>query len=157
MKSIRLSMLIYILLVAMCFACTSRQNEKSDMDQLMSAISENDNAWNNLDVNKIVGMFAEDGILLNDNSEMLMGREAIKHSFEVMQKPEELNFKRDKVEVKMEGNMAYEIVNQVVTFKYKDAEPQAENNKYIHVWKKQEDGSWRVIIDMNNSRTRPSE
>jgi uncharacterized protein (TIGR02246 family) len=146
------SLLVYILLALMSISCTSKQNEKTDMNQLMTAISENDDAWNALDVNKIVGMFAENGTVLNNNSEMLRGREAIRKSFEIEPKYEKLEFKRDKVEVKMEGNMAYEIVNQIVTFKLKEQESQTILNKYIHIWEKQKDGSWKVLIDMNNLR-----
>jgi uncharacterized protein (TIGR02246 family) len=136
----------------MGISCTTKQYEKQEMDQLLSAITENDNAWNNLDVDKIVGMFAENGTLLNDNSEMLRGREAIRKAFEIEQKYEKLEFKRDKVEVSKKGNMAYEIVNQTVSFKYLNLDPQVEINKYIHIWEKQKDGSWKVLIDMNNSR-----
>ncbi len=157
MKNYRLSVLIFLWIIVMCFSCTSKQNEKTDMNQLLSAISENDNAWNNLDVEKIVGMFSEDGTLLNDKSEMLRGKEAIRKSFEMMQKFEKLEFKRDKVEVKIVGKIAYEIVNQIVTFKRKDEEPQTELNKYIHIWEKQNDGSWRVLIDMNNLRPQSGE
>jgi uncharacterized protein (TIGR02246 family) len=123
------------------------------MDKLLSAISENDNAWNNLNVDKIVGMFAENGTLLNDNSEMSRGRDAIRRSFENAVKAEKLEFKRDKVEITLKGNMAYEIVNQAVSFKYQDKELQTALNKYIHIWEKQKDGSWKVLIDMNNLRT----
>jgi ketosteroid isomerase-like protein len=48
--------------------------------------------------------------------------------------------------------MAYEIVNQIVTFKLKEQESQTILNKYIHIWEKQKDGSWKVLIDMNNLR-----
>ena len=157
MKHNCLSLLVCFLFAVMCLSCTSKQNEKREMDQLLSAISENDNAWDNLDVDKIVGMFAEEGTLLNNNSEMLRGREAIRKSFENLQKTEKLEFKRDKVEVTLKGNMAYEIVNQTVSFKYQDKEPQTEINKYIHVWEKQKDGSWKVLIDMNNLRKPSSE
>ena len=152
MKHNHHSFLIFFLLAIVCLSCTSNQNDKREMDMLLSAISENDNAWNNLDADKIVGMFAENGTLLNDNSEMLRGKEAIRKSFENLQKTEKLEFKRDKVEVTLKGNMAYEIVNQTVSFKYQDKEPQTEINKYIHIWEKQKDGSWKVLIDMNNTR-----
>ena len=140
------------LLALMCLSCNSMQNEKREMDKFLSAISENDNAWNNLDVDKIVGMFAENGTLLNDNSEMSRGREAIRRSFENAVKAEKLEFKRDKVEVTLKGNMAYEIINQTLSLKYQDKEPHTVLNKYIHVWEKQKDGSWKVLIDMNNMR-----
>jgi uncharacterized protein (TIGR02246 family) len=140
------------LLALMCLSCSSKQNEKRNMDELLSAISENDNAWNNFNADKIAAMFSENGTALNNNSEMLRGREAIKRYLETMQKPEKFEFKRDKVEVTLKGNMAYEIVNQAISMKYQDKEPQTVLNKYIHVWEKQKDGSWKVLIDMNNMR-----
>ena len=139
-------------LVLMCLSCNSKQNEKREMDKLLSAISENDNAWNNLNADKIAALFAENGTVLNNNSEIMKGREAIKRHLETMQKPEKFEFKRDKVEVTLKGNMAYEIVNQTISLKYLDKEPQTVLNKYIHVWEKQKDGSWKVLIDMNNMR-----
>jgi uncharacterized protein (TIGR02246 family) len=172
-KSIIMKKLFYLLtaLFIIIAGCNQRPKEKeskvkvkksiavlpfrndSTMDQLLSTITANDKAWDNLDVEKIVGMFAENGTLLNDNSEMLRGKEAIKKSFETLQKTQKIEFKRDKVEVSLKGNMAYEIVNQTVSFQYQGKEPQTELNKYIHVWEKQKDGSWKVLIDMNNSRT----
>jgi len=140
------------LLALMCLSCNNKQNEKREMVKLLSAISENDNAWNNLNADKIAAMFAENGTALNNNLEMLRGREAIKRYLEAMQKPEKFEVKRDKVEVTLKGNMAYEIVNQAISMKYQDKEPQTVLNKYIHVWEKQKDGSWKVLIDMNNMR-----
>jgi uncharacterized protein (TIGR02246 family) len=152
MKNYRYSLVIFSLICVICSSCTNSQDAKSDMNQLMVAISENDNAWNNLDAEKIAGMFAEDGTLLNDDVETLKGKEAIRKSFEMMQKVEKIEFKRDKVDIKLKGNIAYEIVNQTITYKLTDMEPQTELNKYIHIWEKQKDGSWRVLIDMNNGR-----
>jgi uncharacterized protein (TIGR02246 family) len=153
MKQIFYSFLGCFLLVLMCFSCSNKQYGKHDLDQLMSTINENDNAWNNLDADKIVSLFAPDGTLLNDDSELLRGHDAIRKSFEEMQKPEKLEFKRDKVEVKLKGNFAYEIVNQTVSVKFIDQEPHDFLVKYIHIWEKQDDGSWRVLIDMNNTLT----
>lgn len=157
MKKSVFSLSISLLILLISTSCTYKLNEQEEMAQLQKAISENENAWNNLDVEKIVGMFAENGTLLNDNSEMLRGKNAIKKYFDTMVKTEELEFKRDKVEVSMKGNMAYEIVNQTVSFKYPGKESQTEINKYIHLWEKQGDGSWKVLIDMNNSRSSSTE
>jgi uncharacterized protein (TIGR02246 family) len=144
--------LLLILFLGIGLYNLSAQNEKKEMEQLQKAISENDNAWNNIDIDKIVRMFAENGTLLNDNSDMLRGKVAIRKYFESAEKGVKMEFKRDKVEVSLKGNMAYEIVNQTGSIKYPDKEPQTFVNKYIHVWEKQKDGSWKVLIDMNNRR-----
>jgi ketosteroid isomerase-like protein len=44
-----------------------------------------------------------------------------------------------------------------MALKNKDEEPQTEINKYIHIWKKQHDGTWHVLIDIVNRRTPPCE
>jgi uncharacterized protein (TIGR02246 family) len=144
--------LLLILFLGIGLYNLSAQNEKKEMEQLQKAISENDNAWNNIDIDKIVGMFAENGTLLNDDSDMLRGKVAIRKFFDSVEKGEKIELKRDKVEVSLKGNMAYEIVNQTGSIKYLNKEPQTFVNKYIHVWEKQKDGSWKVLIDMNNRR-----
>jgi ketosteroid isomerase-like protein len=32
----------------------------------------------------------------------------------------------------------------------KDGQPTTETGKYVTVWKKQKDGSWKVALDMGN-------
>ena len=76
MKNYSHFLIILFFIGAMCLSCTGNKNEAAEMNKLMSTISANDNAWNILDVEKIVGMFAEDGMLLNDNSEILKGKDA---------------------------------------------------------------------------------
>ena len=157
MKNHRLLLFIYLLICVLCLNCTGDKIEKPDLDQLNIAITELDNAWNNMDIEKIVGIFAEDATYLTEDSEMLKGQDAIRQALEAYPKTAKNEFNRDKVEVKIESNMAYEIVNQTITFQNKDEEAQTEINKYIHIWKKQNDGTWRVLIDMVNRRTPPCE
>jgi ketosteroid isomerase-like protein len=33
----------------------------------------------------------------------------------------------------------------------KDGKPQVEHGKYTSIWKKQGDGSWKVVLDMGNA------
>jgi uncharacterized protein (TIGR02246 family) len=136
-----------------CVSGFSAQKDNSEMSKFLATVDAFDKAWDALDVDKIVGLFAEDATFLSENAPLLRGRKAIRESFSGP-KPEKLAFTRDKVEVCLEGDFAYEIVNQVVESKMKDQAPTTLLNKYIHIWKKQKDGSWRVLIDMNNLRTK---
>lgn len=60
-----------LLITTISLSCNNKSGEKNDMDKLLSAIADNDNAWNNLNVEKIIGMFSENGTLLSDNAEIL--------------------------------------------------------------------------------------
>jgi ketosteroid isomerase-like protein len=37
----------------------------------------------------------------------------------------------------------------------KDGKPVVENGKYTSIWKKQKDGSWKVVLDMGNASAVP--
>jgi ketosteroid isomerase-like protein len=38
----------------------------------------------------------------------------------------------------------------------KDGNPVVEHGKYTSIWKKQRDGSWKVVLDMGNASTESS-
>ena len=38
----------------------------------------------------------------------------------------------------------------------KDGNPAVEHGKYTSIWKKQKDGSWKVVLDMGNSSNSPT-
>jgi ketosteroid isomerase-like protein len=38
----------------------------------------------------------------------------------------------------------------------KAGKPSIEYGKYVSIWKKQKDGSWKVVMDMGNSSPRPN-
>ena len=153
---------ISILLAALFSICLSSpvllaqaKVKRGEMDKLRSAVDGLADAYNRLDVDKILGLYAEDATYLIEDAEMLRGKEAIRKYFSEAL-PEKVQCKRDIIDLKIEGNLAYEIVNQVVTVQMKGQAAQTIPNKYIHIWKKQKDGSWKVLIDMFNRRTKPN-
>lgn len=148
-------LLAVVLLVCLFSPVALAQTGKSEMDKLRKAVNELAEAYNRLDVDRILSIYAEDATYLIEDAEMLRGKEAIRKYFS-QELPEKVQFKRDIIDLKIEGKMAYEIVNQVVTVQMKGQEPQTIPNKCIHVWKKQKDGSWKVLIDMFNRRTKPN-
>lgn len=41
--------------------------------------------------------------------------------------------------------------------KDKDGKPVVDHGKYTSIWKKQKDGSWKVVLDMGNSSAEPAQ
>jgi uncharacterized protein (TIGR02246 family) len=152
----KFSMLLAVVLLVCLFSPVAlAQTGKSEMDKLRKAVNELAEAYDRLDVDKILNIYAEDATYLIEDAEMLRGKDAIR-TYVSQALPEKVQFKRDIIDLKIEGNLAYEIVNQVVTLQMKGQASQIIPNKYIHVWKKQRDGSWKVLIDMVNRRTKPN-
>ena len=53
------------------------------------------------------------------------------------------------------GNLAYVRGNFDLTFIINDSTQVPDTGKYIEVWKKQEDGSWKIKVDIWNSDNPP--
>jgi len=79
------------------------------------------------------------------------GMEAIKAVLTpMMQDPNfALSFTTDKVEVS--GILAYTQGTLSSRSTGRDGKPLADTGKYLTVWKKQDDGSWKAIEDIFNS------
>jgi uncharacterized protein (TIGR02246 family) len=58
-----------------------------------------------------------------------------------------LSFAPTKIEVSRSGDLAYEIGNYEMTTNDKHGKPQTAKAKYIVVWAKQADGSWKAVVD----------
>jgi len=58
-------------------------------------------------------------------------------------------------QVEGSGNLAYVRGNYDLTFIVNDSTQVPDKGKYIEVWKKQDDGSWKVVVDIWNSNLSP--
>ncbi|MGA8309112.1 MAG: nuclear transport factor 2 family protein, partial [Terriglobales bacterium] len=61
-----------------------------------------------------------------------------------------------KAEMAASGDLGYTFGNYVLKSKDKDGHAVAHYGKYATVWKKQKDGSWKVVMDMGNSSPNPA-
>ena len=55
-----------------------------------------------------------------------------------------------KAEVSLSADMGWTWGNYVYKAKNEDGEEIQRRGKYLNVWKKQEDGSWKVAVDIGN-------
>ena len=62
-----------------------------------------------------------------------------------------LTWQPTKAEVASSGDMGYTIGTYELKFDGPDGTPVVDNGKYMTVWKKQADGSWKVAVDMFNT------
>jgi ketosteroid isomerase-like protein len=62
-----------------------------------------------------------------------------------------LTWHPDKAGVARSGELGYTSGKYKVSFKDESGKTISDKGKYLMVWKKQSDGAWKVLFDMNNS------
>jgi ketosteroid isomerase-like protein len=150
---------VTVLVFLIVSACTSLCQTKEKAE---GAVLVADAAWLKTyiekDVDKSVAFCDEQGSLLWPSSPAATGKNAIAKltasafaisDFKLVWHPE-------KVGVAHSGDLGYTI--GTYDWSYKDASGKAitDKGKYLTVWKKQADGSWKVLFDMFNTSLPPA-
>jgi uncharacterized protein (TIGR02246 family) len=122
------------------------------------AISDLEAAWNanckSKDLEKIVSIYADDANFMDPNVPTVKGKEAIRAYFKPIL--DDKNFALvaapATVEVAKGGDLAYTQGTYTLTMTdAKTRKPVTEKGKYVMVYKKQPDGSWKAIQDIGNA------
>ena len=106
-------------------------------------------AWDKADASLIAGLFSPDGIMLGGNGKSFKGPQQILEHMKLVLEGAGKGVKSTvtTVEVWLDGDAAYETGRYSYTFQEKGA-PVTEEGRYVTIWKRQSDGSWKIILDM---------
>jgi uncharacterized protein (TIGR02246 family) len=111
------------------------------------------------DLNKIGAIFADDASGLYADSPVLNGAEAIKAWWKPLLagKNFSLTFASDKVDVAKSGDFGYSQGSFTQTWTGpKTKKVLTVKGKYVRVYKKQADGSWKVVAEIANEDAPPA-
>jgi uncharacterized protein (TIGR02246 family) len=105
------------------------------------------------DVEKILSHYADDATLMVPDMPLMKGKEAMRPALTKMLADKNLSstFATSTAEVSKSGDLAY--TQGTYTFVHTDPKtkkPVTEKGKYVTVYKKQADGSWKAIEDIDN-------
>ena len=106
-------------------------------------------AWDKADASLIAGLFAESGILLARNGKFFKGPEQIFQRQKTVMESAGKGVKATvtTVDLWLDGDTAYE--TGTYSYKYQEAgKPVNEEGRYVTIWKRQSDGSWKIASDM---------
>jgi ketosteroid isomerase-like protein len=67
-----------------------------------------------------------------------------------------LNWEPKKAEVAQSGDLGWTWGTYELRTKDTDGKPVVHYGKYVNVWRKQQDGTWKVIVDMGNASPAPA-
>lgn len=134
-------------------AHVQQNTPKVDTQQEENAIRATDAAWVKAVQSKnaaaSASFYAPDGTLLAPGGAMASGTGAIQNAWAgLMGMPGfALTFEPTKIDVSPSGDFAYELGDYELTTKNKRGKPQTVKAKYVVVWGKQADGSWKALVD----------
>src|SRR5262245_3454414 len=128
----------------------------SDTCGIESALRKLDAEWSAAagakDLDKLVSYYSDDAVVLPPNKPAATTAAAIRASWkEDLDSMVDGSWKATRVEVAKSGDMAYVSGTYEWTAKTPDGKQTKDHGKYLEVWEKQADGSWKCGADCWNS------
>lgn len=141
-------------------AAAAPDNHNADVRTITDDEVQWNNDWAARDTAKILGHYSEEAILMAPGMEALKGRDAIKGGLDGMlaDKAMSLKFKADHVVVSTGGDLAYTQGGYTMTM----TDPAThkvitDHGNYVTTYRKQADGSWKVLADIATSVVPPAQ
>ena len=133
-----------------------------DMDEMKKNIDD----WNNQlseammkgDNEKILSFYADDIISMPSYQPMLEGKEALKNAMmmDANSGNKFTKFKMTSKKLLSEGNLLVDIGTYELSMDIQGMEePYNDRGKYVTIYEKQDDGSWKIKVDTWNSNINP--
>ena len=109
-------------------------------------------------VEGVVSLFADDAQLLPPDAPAITGKEGVRNFVsEIAAIPGfAVSWQTTQAEVSRAGDLGYTLATLELTMNDAEGNPVTRQGKDFHVWKKQPDGSWKVVIDIWNFDGPPS-
>ena len=143
----RFALLSFVFVGTTSAADTKIEQTLRDLDAQWSA------AAGAKDLDKTVSYYAESAVVMPPNAPSAKTRETIRSAWkEMLTTPgAAIRWKATKVEVAKSGDLAYVSGTYEETTTDASGKPVKDRGKYVEVWEKQADGTWKVVADIWNS------
>jgi uncharacterized protein (TIGR02246 family) len=141
-----------ILLVVTVTSCNPRKvDTKAEGKKVMQLSKEWSQAASRGDVEKIIGYWADDAVVMSAGEPVLNGKQAIRKMVEESYKMPgfRINWEPQSVVVSESGDMAYLLENSQISFTDSTGKPFTINNNAVSIWRKQKDGTWKNAVDIS--------
>jgi len=147
--------LILTLAICGCFGCQEKPIDTRGQDEraIRAADAATLKAAQTNDVDRAVANYADDASWLPPNSPLVHGKTGIRSGWaKLMGSPGfTIDWQINKLEVSRAGDLAYTVYTYQMTLDGANGKPITDQGKDMAVWKKQSDGSWKMVADTFNS------
>jgi ketosteroid isomerase-like protein len=101
--------------------------------------------------------YADESVELPNGGPIMQGKVNIAKGMEFLdQKGNSLTWAPVGADISASGDLGYTYGTFEFRSMGKDGKPVVDHGKYTTVWKKQKDGSWKVVLDMGNASPEPA-
>jgi uncharacterized protein (TIGR02246 family) len=157
MKRVLIGLTVVVALASIAFARAHKQataaNDSAALADVRRAIDKGNAQWSEGwakgDAAMVAAIFADDGVQLAGSGKLVKGRQQILERQKAAMRGADPGVKVTvtTVNVWLDGDTAYE------TGKYKyeyteKGKPGVDEGRYVTIWKRQKDGSWKLTMDM---------
>jgi ketosteroid isomerase-like protein len=155
MKSFLLVLMVTLLAASVIvpnvgfFASASAKDSAGTLKQLegafMKATAEKGSAG-------YMSYYAGDAVEVPNNAPIIQGKANIAKDMAFLDdKTNHLTWTPVGADISSSGDLGYTYGTYEFESRDKDGKPVVEHGKYTSIWKKQKDGSWKVVLDMGNA------
>src|SRR5215213_2393298 len=151
--------LIIIVNTLLFLSCSqSKVDKKVEGEKVMQLSREWSQAAYARDIEKTVGYWADNAVVMSAGQPVLSGKQAIRQMVEKSYKMPgfRISWQPQSVEVSESGDMAYLIGNSQISFADSTGNPITIHNKAVEIWRKQADGSWKNVVDISTPESTQS-
>ena len=113
-------------------------------------------AYMRADVEEMVSLYTDDAVIFPNNMDFIRGRDAIQKYWALGPGRRIILHKITPVEIRFSGDMAYDFGMYEISGSNDEVTWGPNYGKYVIVWKRV-DGSWKMHVDIWNSRPAPED
>jgi len=101
--------------------------------------------------------YADDAVEVPNGAPIIQGKVNIAKTMGFLDdKNNQLTWTPVGADISASGDLGYTYGTYEFRSKDKDGKPVVDHGKYTSIWKKQRDGSWKVVLDMGNASPEPA-
>ena len=151
----RISMVLSVLSTVAIVGCSGTVSV--DIDAELESLRQADVAYSKAttttDVEGLMSMYSADAKICPPNEGIITGTVEIRSfATQVLETPGyEATFELLNAEVSGSGDLGYTVNSYVIKVIGPEGQPVEEEGRYVRVWRKNSDGSWKIVIDTWNS------
>jgi uncharacterized protein (TIGR02246 family) len=144
-------LLIGITLMIIVGCNQQKTDTKSEGEKVMQTSREWSQIVSTGDVEKSLGYWADDAVIMSAGQPILKGKNEIRKMVEQSFKTPgfKISWEPQSAEVSESGDMAYLIEKQTMSMNDSTGKASTLHANGITVWRKQNDGSWKDVIDIS--------
>jgi ketosteroid isomerase-like protein len=146
----RFALMLSCVLALSCQASAPPSEPAPDPTELMTADLAFAKATAERGVDGWLEYFAEDGAMLPAGQPIIRGHQAIRDLMSPAFEAEgfELHWEPIEADIAASSDLGYTIGRYERTITAADGNRQTTVGKYVSIWKRQEDGTWKVVVDL---------